>query len=149
MRKIAPFVGVLGMTLALGLSACSDDDDTSVTPTPTPTSSASPSAEPAEYDLTCPDPIGNVTVTVKDDSDDWSPAYVKDSDVILDPIAFGEITFTDEDTGEVEVVDQPQTKPDADTAGAVECTFTSEVTAEENPEGGAGTINGSVTVVKR
>ncbi len=151
MRLRLPFVAVGALSLALGVAACSDDDDSTPNPTPTATSSASPSVHLVTYDLTCPDPLGSVTVKVNDTDDEWSPAYVVGTKDILDPVAFGEVTFTPTDTGATQVVQPPSTKPGADTSKAVgPCSFTRDVPAAENPDGsGAGTINGTVTVVPR
>lgn len=112
-------VAAIGAAAIMAFAGCSDDDDD---PTPTPSPTATTTAD--TFHVVCPDPIGEVDVTVAGDTQ-WDPAYVVDSSVILEPVAFGEITWTDETTGETGT-DPAVDKPGSTKEGAVECTFSGE-----------------------
>lgn len=127
MKRSAVLLGVIAM---MSLSACSDDNDNDNDTTPTATASASPSplvtgkaGATQLVHLVCPDPVGETDAYInEEDEDEWSPAYVVDSDTTLTPVAFGEITGTATD-GTVLFTEPARTNPDADATGAIECIF--------------------------
>ena len=128
----------------IGASACSDDDDESIDSIATESPDVeSPSPDTNVISLVCPDPIGAVLVET-DETDQWSPGHVVGSDLVLEPVAFGAITYTDAANGQTQT-SSPETKPGADTTGAVECSFTDEV-AED---GERGVVSGTVQVVQQ
>ena len=127
------------------LAACSDNDDDDE-PTPTPTVTVTEHPDVQRIDLVCPPPIGNVKV-LTDINDQWAPAYVIGGDIpILFPVAFGDITVTNTETGEATVVDEATTKPGADQANAVECSFSFP---QEVTEGPGAPYTGVVTGIVR
>lgn len=145
------FIPILGATAVLALAGCTNDEpapEEQASDLATASASASATVEENTIDLVCPDPIGTVQVT-RDEGDDWSPAYVVGSDVVLDPVGYGQVTFTDSTTGQT-TTQSPVTRADTDTAGAVECSYTDEV-SEKNAAGEEvhGTVSGTVLVKQR
>ena len=148
---------VLGIAaaLAIPLTACSDNNnDTESTPTPTVTTSVTPSplvtgkaGATQLIHLVCPSPVGTVDAYVNEnDEDDWSPAYVANSETTLWPVAFGTITGTD--PSGATFTDPPRTKEGADTTGAIDCTFTGQFQGtDEAGNASTATVTGSVTAV--
>jgi hypothetical protein len=146
----------ISVTAMFALAACSNDDDNdnNAAPTVTATETASPAptqtdpaAEDALFNLHCPAPIGDVQA--KSAEDQWAPAYVVGSDVILDPVAFGTVTYTDLTTGETNT-EAPVTKTGADQTGAIECTFDA-IFEGPNPDGTItkASVEGTVFAVQR
>ena len=129
----------LSAAALLSLAACSDDDDNDSKPTPTPTPTAS--AVDETFTISCPPPIGTVTATSGEGQ--WDPAYVVDSDVVLYPVAFGEVTFVEKGTGQVHT-EAPITKTGANQVGAITCTFHGDFPAVGEDPG--GTLDGTVYV---
>ena len=152
-RKTAYLLAAVIGLILLGLliwwiaSAVNDDDEDDVDANPTP--SASDVLEENEIALNCPEPIGNVTVTT-DPENQWAPGKVVDSNIVLHPVAFGEMTFTNTDSGE-KFTEPAVTLTGADQTGAVTCTFTDTVEddVDENGDTVNGTIEGTVVVVAR
>jgi hypothetical protein len=136
-----PFAAA-AVVAVLALGACSSNDD----PDPSPSPSAGEGGTTNTIDVVCAEPIGSVTIDVAENEDDWEPGYVVGTDQVLEPVAFGDIVFTNTATGET-FTDPAKTKPGASTEGAVECTFTDTVPADDElPQG--GTVTGAVTVVE-
>jgi len=149
------FAVALSAVAVLTFVGCSNDDDNNnnsdSTPTVTETETESSSPEPSTETiaLVCPPPVGNVDIRT-DANDQWAPGYVVGSDTILDPVAFGPITFTDTDTGEKHT-EPAVTKTGASTEGAIECTFNFPVEDEVDETGETvnGTVEGTVLVTIR
>jgi len=139
----------LGAASLLFLSACGDDDPDpvvtttatatateTVTPSPTPSPTGEAAADQLVH-LVCPAPVGKVDA-LTDSDDEWGAAYVKDSDVVLWPVAFGKIVGTASDGGKF--TDPAHKKPGADQTGSIKCAFTGAFT-EPDDTGGKVTVN--------
>ena len=126
---------LFGLMTVLALPACDTNNDDDATPTPTvtvtATATATPSGRAAATDkvhLVCPDPVGEVDA-LTDGEDEWGSAYVVDSDVVLEPVAFANIEGTASDGSKFS--DPDETKPGATKDGSIKCSFTMSVKDEE------------------